>query len=268
MVRRRFLLGTALAVGLLLVPGRDALAQKKNPEGTPVLLLSGGQREHHGYREQAAELARTLEDTGRYRVTLVEDAAILETPALQKYALVIVNADRRDPEFKFSADQQRALLAYVKAGHGYVSIHGADNAPNDWLPEMKDLLGGIYSHFGLPDGKAIAGTYEVKIADPAHPATAGLKDFTLQDELYAYMQMKPDVKPLATITYKGEAFPVAWTYRYGRGPVFHTSLGHRGFGAEKPDPLRDPNLGRLVLQGIDWVADQVKSTAPVRAATP
>jgi len=77
-----------------------ALAQKKAPAGAKVYLLSGGQRQHHGYRDQAFYLAEALENTGRYEVTIGEDAAILETPALRKYALLIANADRRDPEFK------------------------------------------------------------------------------------------------------------------------------------------------------------------------
>ncbi len=36
-------------------------------------------------------------------MTLAEDASILETPALKKYDLLIVNADRRDDEFKIYA---------------------------------------------------------------------------------------------------------------------------------------------------------------------
>ena len=44
-------------------------AQKKAPGGAKVLLLSGGQRQHHGYREQALYLSGALENTGRYEVT-------------------------------------------------------------------------------------------------------------------------------------------------------------------------------------------------------
>ena len=88
------------------------------------------------------------------------------------------------------------------------------------------MLGGIYSHVGLPDGKAITGTYTIKIADKSSPVTSGLEDFDIQDELYSNMQMLPDVKPLATIDYKGTTWPVAWTWTYGKGKVFHTSLGH------------------------------------------
>jgi type 1 glutamine amidotransferase len=231
-----------------------AAAQRIAPEGAKILLLSGGKRQHHGYREQALYLSAMLENTGRYQVTICEDASILETPAMQKYDLMIVTADRRDDEFKFSTSQQQAIFNYVKDGHGYVSVHAANNAAKDWLPEWKEMLGGVFSHFGLPDGKVQKGNYTVKITDPGSPITQGIQDFGLSDELYYHVQMMRDVQPLATIEYQAVAWPVAWTRTYGKGRVFHTVLGHRDFGPEKDDPLRNPNLGRLMIQGVDWVA--------------
>jgi type 1 glutamine amidotransferase len=245
-------LGAALTLALLC--HSTAPAQKKVPDGAKVLILSGGQRNHHGYREQALYLAGALEDTGHYQVTICEDASILETPAMKKYDLLIVNADRREPEHKLSLDQQKALLDYVKEGHGYVSIHGADNAPPDWIPEWKQMLGGIYSHVGQPDGKAIMGKYIIKIADKTSPVTAGLDDFELNDELYSNMQMLPDVKPLATIDYKDKTWPVAWTWTYGKGKVFHTSLAHKGYKPGSYDPLSNAKLMKLIIQGIDYAA--------------
>jgi type 1 glutamine amidotransferase len=245
-------LGWVLALACLATS--PAWAQKKVPDGAKVLLLTGGQRQHHGYRDQAFYLASVLEDTGRYEVTLAEDASILESPALQKYDLVIVNADRRDPEHKFSRAQQEALFEYVRSGHGYVSIHGADNAAPDWLPAWREMLGGIYSHVGLPNSKPKKGSYTIKIADTAHPITRGLGDFPLQDELYYDIQMQPGVEPLATTEHAGKTWPVAWTRTFGAGRVFHTPLGHRDFGPGKDDPLHNPSLLKLVVQGIDWVA--------------
>ena len=232
-----------------------AVAQKKAPNGAKILFLTGGQRQHHGYRDQALYLSHALEDTGRYEVTIVEDAAILLTPAMAKYDLVIVNADRRDPEFKFTREQQEALLDWVKSGHGYVSIHGADNASPDWIPAWRDMLGGVFSHVGLPDSKTRKGDFVIKIVDTSSPITKGVSDFSLKDELYYHIQMKPDVKPLATTDHAGEAWPVAWTRVYGTGRVFHTPLGHRDFGPNKPDPVADPNLLKLIIQGVDWVAE-------------
>jgi uncharacterized protein len=239
---------------LSFVPTIPVVAQKMAPQGTRVLLLSGGKRQHHGYRDQALYLSAALENTGRHQVTICEDAAILETTTMDKYDLLIVNADRRDDEFKFTRSQQEAIFNYVRAGHGYVSIHAADNAAKDWLPEWKEMLGGVFSHVGLPDGKTLKGAFVVKIAVTGSPITQGLKDFNLTDELYYQVQMMPDVEPLATIEYQGTAWPVAWVRTYGKGRVFHTVLGHRDFGPEKDDPVRNPSLGRLVIQGVDWVA--------------
>lgn len=247
---RNIIIYLLLSFGLIM----PAVAQKMSPEGAKVLLLSGGKRQHHGYRDQTLYLSATLENTGCYQVTICEDAAILETAAMEKYDLLIVNADRRDDEFKFSRTQQEAIFDYVRRGHGYVSLHAADNAAKDWLPEWKEMLGGVFSHFGLPDGKTRKGSFTVKISDTSSQITRGLNDFKLADELYYHIQMMPEVRPLATIEYQEVAWPVAWTRIYGKGRVFHTVLGHRDFGPEKDDPLRNPNLGRLVVQGIDWVA--------------
>jgi type 1 glutamine amidotransferase len=231
-----------------------AWAQKKAPGGVKVYLLSGGQRQHHGYRDQAFYLAGLLENTGRFEVTLGEDAAILETPAIRKYALIVANADRRDAEFKYSKAQQQALLDYVRSGGGYVSIHGANNAARDWLPEWKEMLGGVFSHVGLPDGKVRKGSYVVKIVDQSSSITQGITDFPLTDELYYNVQTLPGIEPLATVEHDGTAWPVAWTRTFGKGRVFHLVLGHRDFGPGKDDPVRNPNLARLITQGVTWVA--------------
>ncbi len=252
-MKRTLLVGLTAAIVCGLAG--PAAAQRKVPEGARVFLLSGGQRGHHGYREQAFYLSEALENTGRFQVTIGEDAAIVETPAIRKYDMLIVLADRRDPEFKYTKSQQEAIFEYVRSGHGYVSIHGADNAAADWLPTWKEMLGGVFSHFGLPDGRTRKGSFTVKIADTASPVTRGLKDFPIQDELYYHLQMMPDVQPLATVEYQGTAWPVAWTRTFGKGRVFHTTLGHRDFGPNKNDPLRDPNLLRLVIQGAEWVAE-------------
>ena len=253
--------GVAFACLALITFGPATVyGQKKAPGGGKVLILSGGQREHHGYREQALYLAGILENTRRFQVTIAEDAGVVETPSLTKYDLVILTADRRDPEFKFSPAQQRAILDYVHSGHGFVSIHAADNAAPDWLPEWKEMLGGVYSHVGLPDGKAIKGHYTVKITDSTSPITSGLTDFELNDELYSNMQMLPEVKPLATIDHLGKTWPVAWTWTFGTGRVFHTSLGHRDFGPDKYDPLTNPNITQMVIRGVEFATGPATSS--------
>src|SRR3982751_724050 len=107
-MRIRRQLGWSLA--LTLLAAAPCWAQKKAPDGAKGLLRTGRQRQHHGYRDQAFYLSNVLEDTGRCEVTTDEDAAILEGSAMGKYDLIVVLADRRDPEFKFTEPQQKALL--------------------------------------------------------------------------------------------------------------------------------------------------------------
>jgi type 1 glutamine amidotransferase len=264
---RLLALSTTLGLSFVLacLSTTPARAQKKAPKGVDpvkVLFLAGGQRSHHGYRDQALYLSSALEDTGRYEVTIAEDATILETPAMSKYDLIIVNADRRDAEFKFTEGQQKALLDWVKAGHGYVSIHGADNAAPDWIPEWRDMLGGVFSHNTeggrLPDSKTKQGTFKIKVTNTDHSITKGVQDFELKDELYYNLQMKHQIDPLATTDYNNGTWPVAWTRTYGQGRVFHTPLGHRSFKPGSDEPLQNAILLKLVLQGFDWVAEGQK----------
>jgi len=260
--RRTFPIFATLGTLLLLFAVSPAHAQKKAPDGVKVLLLSGGARQHHGYRDQALVLARGLEDSGRYEVTICEDGSILTSPGMSKYDVLIVHVDRRDPEFKFTLDQQKALLEFVRSGHGYVSIHGADNAAPDWLPEWRDMLGGVFSHIGLPDSKTKKGDFQVKITGKDHPVTQGVSDFPLKDELYYHLQMKRPIDPLAVVEVEGQAWPVAWVLDYGKGRVFHTVFGHRDFGPDKNEPLANPSFMKLVLQGTDYVAEPHRKPNP------
>lgn len=244
----------SLAVLFLMHP-QTALAQKKAPDGVKILLLSGGARQHHGYRDQALLLSKSLEDTGNYEVTICEDGSILNTPGMSKYDVLIVHVDRRDPEFKFTGEQQKALLAFVHSGKGYVSIHGGDNAAPDWLPEWRDMLGGVFSHVGLPDSKTKKGEFLVKIKATDHPVTKGVTDFQLKDELYYHLQMKVKIDPLAVVEVDGKEWPVAWVLDYGKGRVFHTVFGHRDFGPDKHEPLTTPQFMKLVIQGVDYVSE-------------
>ena len=137
-------------------------------------------------------------------MTLGEDASILETPAIGKYDLIVANADRRDPEFKYTKAQQQALLDYVRSGHGYVSIHGANNAAPDWLPEWREMLGGVFSHVGLPDSKVRKGSYIVTIVDTASPITQGLARLSRsRTSSTTTSRCVPGVEPLATVEYDG-----------------------------------------------------------------
>ena len=244
----------AVAAFALLLSAPDVPAQQKVPSGAKVLLLSGGQRSHHGYRRQANLLQKLLEDTKQFEVTICEDAAILETPALGKYDLIVATADRRDPEFRLTEGQQRALLKFVDGGKGFFSLHGFCCAHQTWLPEMRELLGGVLAHFGTPDTKVQFGKFALKITDPSHPVVKGVSDFAHEDELYYELQTQGELKPLAVAVFADKEWPVLWTRVYGQGRVCVSVFGHCGVQPSAKDPLEHEPFRRLVLQGIGWTA--------------
>ncbi len=242
-----------VVLSLQLVFPLPAPAQQNVPKGAKVLMLSGGQRSHHAYRRQAQLLQKLLEDTKRFQVTICEDAAILETPSLGKYELIVAMADRRDDEFRLTEGQQRALLKFVHDGKGFYSLHGFCCADRTWVPEMRELVGGVLAHFGTPDTKVKLGKFLLKITDPEHPITRGVIDCEHEDELYYHLQTQGEIKPLAVAVYEGKEWPVLWTRSYGKGRVCVSVFGHCGIKQDK-DPLEHAPFQRLVLQGIAWTA--------------
>jgi type 1 glutamine amidotransferase len=218
------------------------------------LILSGGQRDHHAYRRQANLLQKLLEDSKQLQVTICEDAAILETPAARKYDAVVAMADRRDPEFRLSTNQQRALVQLVQGGKGFFSFHGFCCADRTWVPEMRHLLGGVLDHVGTPNTKVRFGRYLVKILEPGHPIVKNLADFEHDDELYYYLQTEGDLRPIAAAVYEGKEWPILWTRNFGSGKVCVSVFGHCGIKSNSSDPLEHAPFQKLMLRSIAWVA--------------
>jgi len=248
----RLLMLAALVVSLFV--SLPAQAQHRVPNGAKVLLLAGGQRDHHAYRRQTYLLQKILEDTRQFQVTICEDAGILETPALQKYDLIVAMADRRDPEFHLTRGQQEALLRFVRDGKGFFSLHGFCCAARDWVPEMRDLLGGVLAHFGKPDTKVRFGAYVVKITGGDHPITRGLHDFDHEDELYYHLQTRGQIQPLAVAVYENQEWPILWTRHFGKGRVCVSIFGHCGIKPGSPDPLEHEPFRHLIVRSIAWTA--------------
>jgi type 1 glutamine amidotransferase len=240
----------------MVCAGVPAIAQQKVPNGAKVLLVSGGQREHHGYRQQAHYLQKVLEDTGKFQVSITEEAAVLETDALKKYDVIILSADRRDDEHKLTERQQQALLDYASSGKGVVSLHGFCCAATDWKPEMRQMLGGVLSHVGKPDTKVKVARYTIRVAKADHPIMRGIQDFDHEDELYYYLQTVGELDALATVRCEDQDWPIAWTRSYGKGRVFVTVFGHSRWEPGSKDPQENPAFQQMIVQAIEWAANK------------
>ncbi|MEJ7806293.1 MAG: TonB-dependent receptor plug domain-containing protein, partial [Telluria sp.] len=109
------------------------------PDGAKVLLLSGGQRQHHGYRDQAFYLSRTLEDTGRYQVTALPvgryKVDILQGDKLINTSDVDVVAGQ-GAEASFGAKVQSVKISGLRTR---IDVSNTNNGSNFTAKELAQL---------------------------------------------------------------------------------------------------------------------------------
>jgi len=221
------------------------------------VLLLGGLNTHEAQAAlepgQSTRLVkRILEDTGRFAVDVTEDPSTLRPGTLASYAVVVDNwSNYPAPDCPWGEQAQRALLAFARAGGGFVAIHASTACFPAW-PQYRDLIG-IYWEEGKANHARIH-TFAVKPAVRDHPVAKGLAQFRITDELYQRLTLGPRAKVLCTAYSTpeaggtGEIEPMVVATHYGRGRGFSIVLGHDGVAMDS-DGWR-----LLFARGVEWAA--------------
>jgi hypothetical protein len=213
-----------------------------------VLVVTGG----HGFEKEAffkvfeenPEIAFTAAAHGRTNATAYEREDWLS------YDVVVLY----DMMKEITPAQKAKFLALFDKGIGLVVTHHAIASYQHW-PDYERIIGGRYPE---EDGKSGVITAEhgyehdvevpVVIVAKDHPVTAGLKDFTIRDEIYWGYRVQPEVTPLITTTHPKSGKPLAWARTEGKSRVVYLQLGHG------PSAFGNPNYRQLVAQSIRWTA--------------
>lgn len=174
---------------------------------------------------------------------------------------------------------RRAFEAFVAGGGGYVSIHAADNAFPDW-PEYNLMIGlggwgdrtekdGPYVYY-TNDGELVRDTtpgpagahgphhaFPITIRQPDHPITRGMPLVWMasKDECYATLR-GPAVNMTVLATCKDQTDkaptdrhePAMMVIGYGKGRVFHLTLGH------DTDAFEGVGVITALTRGTEWAA--------------
>jgi type 1 glutamine amidotransferase len=242
-----------VAVGVL-VPSRISYPAEpaKAAEAIKVLLVTGA--EYHNWRETAPVLAAQLRKDPRMDVRVVEDAHFLDSAAIQRYDVILLNYMNWQEPAPGEAARENLRKA-IAGGKGLVLVHFACGAWREhpdvnklaW-PEFKNLAGRVWDP--KLRGHDPHGKFRVEIVMPDHPIVKGMEPFETVDELYTCLTGDRPIKVLATAKSKVDAkiYPMAFCFNYEKGRVFHCVLGHDGKALE-PAPVSE-----LFRRGTAWAA--------------
>jgi len=225
-----------------------------------VMLLdgeSGGP--YHKWRLTSPVLKKALDETGLFAVDVVTaptagDAFSGFAPEFSGYQVVVMNYDA--PDERWPAPLKASFETYVRNGGGLVAVHAADNAFPQWTAfnEMigvggwRDRNEAAGPSWFVRDGRLVSDSargragshgirtpYAVDVREPQHPIMRGLPTRWMHqgDELYARLRGPGKNMTVLATAYSdpsnngsGRDEPQLMTIGFGRGRVFHTTLGH------------------------------------------
>ncbi len=246
----------------------------------PGLIIDG--QNNHDYKSTTPHLKRILEQTGLFTINVAttsqgSDLSMFK-PDFSKYRVIISNYNGH----RWPKETEEALVAFVRNGGGFVSVHAADNSFPDW-PEYNQMIGlggwgdrdeksGPYLR--LREGKFIPdkspgvggshGQQHAFVMDtraPEHPIMKGLPAHWMHapDELYDRLRgPAQNVTVLASALStnesrgSGENEPLLLAITYGNGRVFHTALGHNN--GKDITSQRCVGFITTLQRGAEWAA--------------
>jgi type 1 glutamine amidotransferase len=204
----------------------------------------------HLWKETSAAIQKILEDGKAFSTVQIEaDLTFMGTDAFLGYDAAVFVFRNAKPLANDAAVQAN-ILKFLEMGKGIVTIHWANGAFPYWN-EYANIVG--RSQISRHDKR---GPFMIRIVDPNHPITRGLKDWEADDELY--WDNKMGYRPTTTLAAARSNIHVnaeiaqALTVQYGQGRVFNTPLGH------DVRALQVPGTAELIRRGTAWAAGALK----------
>jgi len=243
---RRLLCVVAL-IGVVAVSYCMATEGSGQPARIKALLITGDDVSAHPWREISETTREILVGSGRFDVRVCEDPLILESQAALKVYDVIVFTIYSQRVPVLSGQAQENLLSFVKDGKGFFVQHLATASFPKW-EEFGRLCGRKWV-MGT-SGHGPRGDIQAKVVAREHPITAGMSDFTTNDELYAKLQGTGQVNVLvqADSDWSKATEPLVFTLDYGKGRTVHNAFGH------DRKALTNPSVQRIIVRGVEWAA--------------
>lgn len=204
-----------------------------------------------GYRHEAiptgVEVMRKICSENGFPLEATEDASRFTDGNLATKEVVVFLLTTQNV---LNAEQEAALMRFVRAGGGFVGIHSAADTEYDW--EWYGELVGAYFRSHPPVQRA-----RVVVEQPSHFTMRSLpRTSEWTDEWYDYRENpRPRVTVLATVDESsytagvmGPDHPIVWCREFDGGRSWYTGLGHT------VETWNDARFQAVLRDAILWVA--------------
>lgn len=255
----------------LAQPSTLAAEEAARPAPLKALLILGGCC--HDYAAQKDLLKAGIESRANVVVDIIHSTDTSTAPPIPiygnpKYAdgYDVVIHDECSADIKDHAVVE-GVLAPHRAGLPGVNLHCAMHSYRTASNVNKPVDAGTpeslwFDYLGLQSsGHGPQKPVAIVFTDKAHPAVAGLADWTtIKEELYNNIVVRETTKVLARGSQEPNTKPnyteaaVVWTNEYGdkKARVFSTTIGHNN------ETVADARYLDLVTRGVLWACGKIK----------
>jgi type 1 glutamine amidotransferase len=230
-----------------LITGMLTLGRLAAQEPASMLILSG--RNNHEWQKTTPVLENIFAGSG-FKVAITNRPDTLKYTDYKRFAVVVSNWNTwPDTSARWDSSHEQAFTRYIREGGGALFLHAGGSSFYGWTDYHTIAIG----RWGQKTEHGPIGPARVHYTGPAHPLTQGLKDFTINDEIWERTEIVPGATVLGyakKVNPDGSTdvneFPAILINRFGQGRSFYTILGHD----EKV--LSQPDLRLLLIRAARW----------------